>query len=295
MLEQHVIKALGALAQAHRLRVFRLLVPVAPNGIAAGEIAARLGIPPSSLSFHLAQLEAAGLVRSWRRQRHVLYAAEPAGVRLLLRYLLAECCGGRPELCSGLLDVDEADDVVERETSMNETVHNVLFLCTGNSARSIIAECILNRVGRGRFNAFSAGSVPKGEVHADAIALLRSQNFTTEGLRSKSWDEFARADAPPIDVVITVCEQAAQETCPVWPGGPVCAHWGVPDPAAVDGSDADRQSAFADAYRRLHRRIESFVKLPVDRLDGPHLERELDAIGTIADGAELERGAGSRP
>ncbi|GIL02520.1 MAG: hypothetical protein BroJett030_24190 [Alphaproteobacteria bacterium] len=156
---------------------------------------------------------------------------------------------------------------------------NVLFLCTGNSARSIIAEAILNRVGAGRFRAFSAGSQPKGEVNPFALQLLGRLNHDVSFARSKSWDEFASPHAPKMDFVFTVCDNAASETCPVWPGQPMTAHWGVPDPAAVEGSDAEKHLAFADAYRMLANRISIFTSLPVRSLDRLALQRRLDEIG----------------
>jgi arsenate reductase len=158
-------------------------------------------------------------------------------------------------------------------------VFNVLFLCTGNSARSILAECILNREGRGRFRAFSAGSQPKGQVHPFALDLLKKMNHPTAGLRSKSWEEFARADAPRLDFVFTVCDNAANEVCPVWPGQPITAHWGLPDPAAVEGTDAERHLAFADAYRMLSSRISVFASLPLRSLDRLTLQRRVEEIG----------------
>jgi protein-tyrosine-phosphatase len=157
--------------------------------------------------------------------------------------------------------------------------YNVLFLCTGNSARSIIAEAILNRVGSGKFKAFSAGSHPKGEVHPFALQLLKSLNHDTSFARSKSWEEFAVPDAPEMDFVFTVCDNAANESCPVWPGQPMTAHWGVPDPAAVEGTDAERHLAFAEAYRMLNNRISVFVSLPIDRIDKLALQKRLDEIG----------------
>jgi len=156
---------------------------------------------------------------------------------------------------------------------------NVLFLCTGNSARSIMAEAILNREGRGRFRAYSAGSHPKGEVHPAALALLKGLNYPTEQLRSKSWDEFAAPGAPKFDFVFTVCDDAAAEVCPVWPGQPVTAHWGLPDPAAAQGSAAEIGLVFAEAYRMLSNRIGIFCNLPLASLDRMSLKRKLDEIG----------------
>ncbi|MBW8322735.1 MAG: arsenate reductase ArsC [Rhizobium sp.] len=162
---------------------------------------------------------------------------------------------------------------------MTQEHFNVLFLCTGNSARSILAEACLNREGRGRFTAYSAGSHPKGEVHPMAIDLLKRANYDTSGLRSKSWDEFAAPDAPQMDFVFTVCDSAAAESCPVWPGQPMTAHWGVPDPAAVEGTDPEKALAFADTYRMLNNRISIFVNLPISSLDKLALQKRISEIG----------------
>ncbi len=159
----------------------------------------------------------------------------------------------------------------------------VLFLCTGNSTRSIMAEAILKRIGAGRFQAYSAGSMPTGVVNPHAITLLMRQNYPTAGLRSKSWEEFAGPTAPKLDFVFTVCDNAANEVCPIWPGQPMTAHWGVPDPAAVGGSQAEIGLAFADAFRMLNNRIDLMVSLPMASLDRLSLQRRLDAIGRPAD------------
>jgi arsenate reductase (thioredoxin) len=174
---------------------------------------------------------------------------------------------------------------------MIEVVENkilpVLFLCTANSARSIMAEAILNRAGQGKFRGFSAGSQPKGQVHPYALDLLRKLHYDVTGLRSKSWKEHSGPDAPKLDFVFTVCDNAAQETCPVWPGQPMTAHWGVPDPAAAAGTEAEVRFAFADALRMLTNRINIFVSLPLRSLDQLTLQKQLDAIGkTIDAGAE---------
>jgi protein-tyrosine-phosphatase len=164
--------------------------------------------------------------------------------------------------------------------------YNILFLCTGNSARSILAECIANRAGAGKLRGYSAGSMPKGEVHPQAIKLLASLGYETEGLRSKSWNEFAAPGAPELDFIVTVCDNAAGETCPVWPGKPILAHWGVPDPAAIEGPEAEVALAFADAYRMLSNRIELFAALPVGSLDQLAMKRRMDEIGQNRDTPE---------
>ena len=161
------------------------------------------------------------------------------------------------------------------------TPYNVLFLCTGNSARSILAECYLNAAGKGRFIANSAGSHPTGRVNAFALELLAKSRIDTEGLRSKSWDEFARPGAAPLDFVITVCDNAAGEVCPFWPGQPMTAHWGVADPAAVAGSDEEKRRAFRRALSELSARINLLVNLPMDKLDRLAVKRKLDQIGSI--------------
>ena len=171
---------------------------------------------------------------------------------------------------------------------MADRPYNVLFLCTGNSARSIIAEALIDQRGRGHFRGFSAGSHPKGRVHPIALELLNQMKLSTEGLRSKSWDEFAVPGAPHLDFVFTVCDNAAGEVCPYWPGQPMTAHWGVPDPAAVEGSDTEKWVAFRETFRLLDNRIKIFTSLPLKTLDRMKLQERLDAIGKAgpAEGAE---------
>ncbi|MGZ8532092.1 MAG: arsenate reductase ArsC [Candidatus Binatia bacterium] len=164
---------------------------------------------------------------------------------------------------------------------MKQEILNVLFLCTGNSARSIIAESILNSIGKTNFKAFSAGSRPAGKVNPLALELLAKNRLPTEGLRSKDWNEFSRPGAPFLHFVFTVCDQAAAETCPVWPGQPMTAHWGVTDPAAVQGSDEDKRKAFLRAYTELYRRISLFVSLPFDKISALALKEKLDEIGRM--------------
>jgi protein-tyrosine-phosphatase len=165
---------------------------------------------------------------------------------------------------------------------MTDRPYNALFLCTGNSARSIIAEAILNKIGAGHFRAYSAGSQPKGQVNPGTLRLLQELGFDTTDFRSKSWSEFARPGAPALDFVFTVCDNAAGEACPVWPGQPMTAHWGVPDPAEATGSPAEVALAFREAYRMLHQRIGAFAALPLRALDQLSLQRKLDEIGRMA-------------
>lgn len=168
------------------------------------------------------------------------------------------------------------------ETRVADSVFNVLFLCTGNSARSILAESLLNQLGKGRFLAYSAGSHPAGRVNPFALELLTKNHFPVDALRSKSWDEFAQAGAPRLDFVLTVCDNAAGEVCPVWPGQPMTAHWGIPDPAAVEGSDEQKSCAFVRAMEQLQRRISMFVSLPFATLDGMKLQQAVREIGKTA-------------
>jgi arsenate reductase (thioredoxin) len=170
----------------------------------------------------------------------------------------------------------------DMSAAIAERPFNVLFLCTGNSARSIMAEAILNKLGMGKFRAYSAGSEPRGQVHPETVRLLESLGYETAGFRSKSWGEFARPEAPTLDFVFTVCDDAAGETCPLWPGQPMTAHWGIPDPAAATGSAAEIALAFKDAYRMLHQRIGVFTALPLRSLDQLSLQAKLKEIGRMA-------------
>jgi len=169
---------------------------------------------------------------------------------------------------------------------IGERTYNVLFLCTGNSARSILAESLLNTIGKGKFRAFSAGSFPKGQVHPMAIELLKRANLPAEGFRSKSWDDFASPGAPPIDFIFTVCDNAAGEVCPIWPGKPMTAHWGIADPAAVQGTEAEKAFAFRKAIKELETRIKHFTSLPIDSLDAMTLHAKLREIGKSSTATE---------
>lgn len=174
---------------------------------------------------------------------------------------------------------------------MTDVVYNVLFLCTGNTARSVLAEGILRKDGASRFRAFSAGSQPKGIVNPYAIKTLAAFSYPAEGFRSKSWDEFARADAPVMDFVFTVCDSAAGEACPIWPGQPMTAHWGIPDPAAVEGTEIEKQAAFNDAFRYLRNRIGAFVNLPINSIDKLSLSSRLHDIGRMDGATHYSKGS----
>lgn len=278
---KQAIAALGALAHDTRLAVFRMLVQRGPEGLAAGGIAETLGMPPSSLTFHLQQLSHAGLVTQRRVSRQVFYAADFTAMNRLLGYLTDNCCGGGLA-ATGRECVQAMQAIIpDREEKMNTGERNVLFLCTGNSARSILAEALIDHHGGGRLRGFSAGSTPRGAVHPLAVQLLAEHGLRTDGLRSKPWDEFAAPGAPVMDFVFTVCDQAAGESCPVWPGQPITAHWGIPDPAAVEGSPAERMLAFREAFRALETRIRLFTALPIASLDRLVLSNRVAAIGRI--------------
>lgn len=294
------IAALAALAQDTRLDVFRLLIRAGGDGVPAGDIARTVGVPPNTLSSHLALLSQAGLVTSRRSGRSIIYQAQFDGMRDLLVFLTEDCCQGHPEVCgpslSALADgACSADRRAGRPDCSPPATwtdpmpihqkptkpYNVLFLCTGNSARSIMAECALTRWGQGRFVAHSAGSMPRGTVHPMTLELLGRLNFKTDNLRSKSWDEFAAPGAPELDFVFTVCDQAAGEPCPAWPSQPMTAHWGIEDPVAFEGPEDKKLQAFKRAYLELDNRIKIFANLRLEGLDRLSLKNRLAEIGKI--------------
>ena len=272
------VVALAALAQESRLSVFRLLVEAGPAGVSAGKIAEALGMAPSSLSFHLKELTHAGMASARQEGRFIIYKANFAKAAELVAFLSENCCGGQP--CD--LSCNARVSAPGVAMSAAGKVFNVLILCTGNSARSIMAEALVNAMGQGRFRAFSAGSQPTGKVNPFAIEKLHSIQYPTDSLRSKSWDEFAVPGAPQMDFIITVCDNAAGEVCPLWPGQPVSAHWGFEDPAAVQGSDEDKRRAFDKVFRLMLNRVRLLVNLPLDALDQVARQRELRAIGQAA-------------
>ena len=272
------VEALGALAQEHRLALFRLLVQAGEDGMPAGAIAEALEIPNSSLSFHLAHLSRAGLIGQRREGRSLIYSADYSAMNALVGFLLENCCGG-----------EDCTTPAPKEGTPMRDPYNVLFLCTGNSARSVLGEALLNKLGEGRFRAFSAGSDPKGAVHPLTIEVLDSFGYPTADLHSKNWDVFTGPDAPEFDFIFTVCDNAAGESCPVWPGKPLTAHWGVEDPAAVEGDG--QRAAFVDALSYLKRRIELFLMLPHAGLDELAMKGKLATIGREAGASARARAA----
>jgi len=279
------LDALSALSQEMRLDIFRLLTRAEPVGMCAGEIGAAVEGRQNTVSTNLAILARAGLIRSVREGRSVRYFADLDGMSGLLSFLMEDCCDGNPDICSPLVR-SVARTRNTREALMEGRMFNVLFLCVGNTARSIMAEAILNRWGGDKFHAYSAGSNPRGEIHPYTLDLLRQQNFDPELARSKSWDEFTGEAAPKLDFVFTLCDDAAAEACPVWPGQPITAHWGLPDPLTAAGTEAERRLAFADAFRMLNNRISIFVNLPLARIDQLSLQTQLDDIGQTDDGVQ---------
>lgn len=271
-------EALTALGHPGRLAVFRLLARRAPDGVRPSELAEALGLKPNTLSVHVTTLARAGLVTSERVGKSVHYRIDLERTGALIHFLVADCCRGRPELCEPLA-AHALKRFDKRASRMSDRIFNVLFICIGNSARSIFAEAILAREGTGKFRAFSAGTRPYSELNPNAVELLKRMGHDVSSLRAKNVEEFQQPDSPGMDFVFTVCDQAANEECPPWPGQPITAHWGMPDPVKVDGTDAERALAFAEAYRTMRHRLTGFLALPIESLDQISLQRKLDEIG----------------
>lgn len=271
MTKADLIAALGALAQETRLDIFRMLIQRGSEGMLAGEIAGRLKLPLPTLSFHLSHLKHSGLVASRRQSRAVFYDAKVRTLDNVVEYLV-ENCHGR------VTPVVRDPRVAEKSPGRRM---KILFLCTHNSARSIMAECAMKRWGDGRFQAFSAGSDPAENVHPGTLRLLNELKYETRGLRSKSWNEFAAPHGAALDFVFTLCDRAAAEPCPAWPGQPLKAHWGVKDPLAFQGSNSAVRKVFLETYAALEQRIKIFTSLPVERLERFALERWTTEIGKL--------------
>jgi arsenate reductase len=253
----------AALSHPGRLLVFRTLMDAlqtSAGGISAGDLAATVHMAPSTLSFHLKDLRLSGLVDNRRHGRQVIYSANQSAVDVLVSFLTKLSIEPEP---------------VRRDP------YRVLFLCTGNSARSLIAESILRHVGGGRFQSFSAGAEPRNAPHPQALEILTKAHYPIAGLYCKGWDAVIDQAQPPMDFVFTVCDAAA-ELCPTWPGQPMLSHWSIPDPAACTGSAAEQAVAFADTFRMLFNRITIFVNLPLEALDKLALQSKLDGIGQLS-------------
>ena len=264
---------LSVLGHAQRLAVFRLLMRRYPDKVPAGEIAAALDVKPSTLSSYLSALMQAGLVTQSRDGTWLFYQADMGGIRETMDALFLDCCRGRPEICLSVYPHDDPEN-----TPMTDTTYDVLFICTGNSARSIFAECLLRDAGNDRFNVYSAGTRPSSELNPFAVEVLRAKGHDVETLRSKNVSEFIGEDAPQFDFVFTVCDQAANEECPAWEGQPISGHWGMPDPVKVAGTEAEKSLAFQQAYGTLKNRIRAFSALPIQQLDRISLQKAVDDI-----------------
>ncbi|UPY38858.1 metalloregulator ArsR/SmtB family transcription factor [Sediminicoccus sp. KRV36] len=265
-----------ALGQPTRLGLMRALLAAGPNGLGAGEVAEALGVPPSTLSFHLRALEAAGLIAATRQGRHILYAAQIERVRAVVTFLVEACCDGDPARCGGLgLLLDQAMG----HATVTSRPFNVLFLCTRNSARSIMAEAILARLGQDRFRAFSAGSEPAAAGPLpEVLSQLKAMGHDVSALRSKNWDEFTGPAAPRIDFVIALCDTLNGQACPDFGATVLTGAWPLPDPAKFGGSAAERATLLNELYAALHRRLAIFAALPLSALDRMALKAQLDEL-----------------
>ena len=264
----------ATLGHPARLDVLRLLIRRHPDLLPAGEIAEVLTLRPNTLSGYLADLLRAGLITRSRSGTSLRYGADLAGLRAMTEMLLTDCCRGRPDLCPPNTFMDPFGDIPMTSAQR----YRVLFICTGNSARSIFAESILRKIAGDRFEVFSAGTKPQSELNPLAVKMLQSKGYEIETLRAKNVAEFQGPDAQPFDFVFTVCDRAANEACPPWPGQPISAHWGTPDPVKAEGTEAERMLAFQHAYGMLRNRIAAFAALPLEALDRISLQHALDDI-----------------
>ena len=268
--------AFTTLGHPDRLSVFRLLNRFAPRGVRPTEIAAALNLKPNTLSHHLADLTACNLVTVTREGRSLFYAVNLDVTEALIGYLALDIGRARPDLLSPLL-------ANSKDTAMRDTDFDVLFICSGNSARSIFAEVLLRDLGRGKFQAFSAGTRPSSELNPFALDVLTRNGHDVTALRSKHISEFQRPDSIVMDFVFTVCDTAAAEECPPWPGQPITGHWGLPDPVRATGTDAEKALVFAQTYAALRRRVQAFVALPFETLNRMSLQASVDRIALTPD------------
>src|SRR6056297_3849970 len=271
-MEKDIPDRLATLGHPQRLELFRLLMRRYPDRVPAGELAEALSLKPSTLSAYLNALMRAGLVTQERSGTSLRYSMNMPEVRRTFDYLLNDCCRGRP-------DIYAPAPILKGGPDMAEKTYNALFICVGNSARSIFAETLLRDMAGDRFAVYSAGTKPYSELNPMAIDLLRGKGHDVSDLRAKNVQEFMLPDAPRFDFVFTVCDRAANEECPTWEGQPVTAHWGMEDPVKATGSDAERSLAFQAAYGALRNRITSFTAMPMDTLDRISLQRAVDDIG----------------
>lgn len=265
--------AFATLGHPGRLAVFRLLMRFAPRGVRPTEIAEALGLRPNTLSHYLADLTVSGLVGATRQGRSLFYAVDLDLVEALIGYLALDVGRARPDLLAPML-------ATRKDAAMRDDGFDVLFICSGNSARSIFAEALLRDLGQGRFRAYSAGTRPNTELNPFALEILQRNGHDIAGLRSKHISEFQQPDSPVMDFVFTVCDTAAAEECPPWPGQPITGHWGLPDPVKATGTDAEKALVFAQTYGALRRRIMAFVELPFASLSRISLQARVDEIGS---------------
>jgi arsenate reductase len=279
--ELDVIDGLGSLAQPTRLAAFRHLLAAHPDSLPAGEIARRCDVPHNTMSTHLTILTRAGLATVARDGRPMNNRADVAGFRALLRFLTNDCCNGRPDLCGDLARLLPEEVPVMKDNVMSPAF-NVLFLCTHNSARSIMAEALLQKIGKGRFNAYSAGSDPLPAPMPEVMARLKTLGHDVSHLRSKSWDEFTGPNAPRMDFIITLCDTVEGQVCPDFGTKIVSAAWPLPDPAKFTGAKTERITLLNELYAMIRRRLEIFTSLPFASLDRIALKARLDEIGDTA-------------
>ncbi|MBI1202375.1 MAG: helix-turn-helix domain-containing protein [Rhodopseudomonas sp.] len=279
--ESDLIDGLGSLAQPTRLAAFRHLLAAYPDSLAAGDIARRCAVPHNTMSTHLTILSRAGLVTVEREGRGMNYRADVKAFRGLIRFLAGDCCGGRPDLCGDLARL-LPDDVDDTKDNAMSPAFNVLFLCTQNSARSIIAEALLQKIGKDRFNAYSAGSDPAARPMPEVIERLKALGHDVTGLRSKSWQEFSGPAAPKFDFVIALCDTLDGQVCPDFGGKNITAAWPLPDPAKFKGSATEQATLLNELYAMIRRRLEIFTNLPFASLDRIALKARLDEIGDTA-------------
>jgi len=270
---------LATLGHPQRLALFRLLMRRYPDRLPALELARALDLKPNTLSNYVSALLQAGLVTQERAGTSLRYAIDMAAARETIDYLVTECCRGRPDICLPLTSAQ-----IDGDRPMADRTYNVLFICTGNSARSIFAESNLRREAGDRFIAYSAGTRPRSELNPFALDVLRQKGHDVSVLKAKHVSVFQATEAPVMDFVFTVCNQAANEECPAWSGQPVSAHWGMPDPVKVEGSDAEKSLAFQHAYGALLNRIKAFTALPIASLDRIALQKAVDDIATDREG-----------
>lgn len=277
-METLIPNRLATLGHPHRLAIFRMLMRRYPDRVSAGEIAQALDLKPSTLSSYLSSLMQAALIDQTREGTSLRYAIAMTEVQRTFDYLLLDCCRGRPELCS-------STPLPKMENPpMSDQKYKVLFICTGNSARSIFAESILRHEAGDRFDAYSAGTRPRSELNPFALEVLERKGHDISVLRAKNVAEFQGADAPRFDFVFTVCDRAANEDCPSWPGQPISAHWGMPDPVKAEGTDAQKSLAFQQSYGALANRIRAFAALPIASLDRISLQRAVDDLARTGAG-----------